>query len=140
MIDKGANPFIIQIAGKTNEDETRHLSNLPTQKSIYFTTRPLEGNDESKDDFLNPWFYKTGVFDGKFNSVIGQGASGIILSGEWYGKKAAFKFVDIGQKTRSPGKETIDGSLKSLDKKLLEMTSIQQTKGSKIVSFYGHYR
>ena len=116
------------------------MSNLPKQKSVFFTIRPLSDEFKEQNNFSDPWFYKTGVFDGKFNSVIGQGASGIILSGEWYGKKAAFKFVDIGQKTRSPGKETIDGSLKSLDKKLLEMTSIQQTKGSKIVSFYGHYR
>ena len=86
---------------------------------------------------MNPWFYRTGVFDGKLGSVIGQGASGTVISGEWYGKKAAFKFVDIG--TQQETTMTSD-ALKSLDKKLSEMTSIQATKGSKIVEFYGHYR
>ena len=139
MIDKGANPFIVTYAGRT-EFEVRNLanlSNLPTQKSIYFTTRPLEGNDESKNEFLDPWFYRTGVFDGKFGSVIGQGASGTVISGEWYGKKAAFKFVEIGiQKWQSQ----VPDSLKTLNGKLSEMTSIQATKGSKILPFYGHYR
>ena len=138
MIDKGANPFIIDNFDQTWGAKTRHLSNRPTQKSVYFTTRPLVGNAESNDDFLDPWFYRTGVFDGKFNSVIGEGASGTVISGEWYGKKAAFKFVEIGEKMVD-SHEVRDG-LKILDKKLSEMTSVQATKGSKIVTFYGHYR
>ena len=98
MIDKGANPFIVAYGNETQFEinSLSNLSNLPTQKSIFFTIRPLESNDKSKVDFLNPWFYRTGVFDGKFGSVIGQGASGTVISGEWYGKRAAFKFVDIG--------------------------------------------
>ena len=139
MIDKGANPFVVQYTAKTHFENFKleNLSNLPTQKSIFFTTQPLEGNDESKVDFLDPWFYRTGVFDGKFGSVIGQGASGRVISGQWYGRKAAFKFVDIGAQKFQ--RETED-ALKSLDEKLSEMTSIQKTKGSKIVEFYGHYR
>ena len=86
---------------------------------------------------MNPWFYRTGVFDGKFESVIGQGASGTVISGEWFDVKAAFKFVEI--ETRKWPKYITEG-LKILDDKLSEMTSLRETNGSKIVSFYGHYR
>ena len=136
MIDKGVNPFVVSYAGRTKFEiyDLSKLANLPTQKSVYFTTRPLL--DES-NNFLDPWFYQTGVFDGKFNSVIGTGASGIVISGEWSGKKAAFKFVEIGsQKFQA---KAIDG-LETLNETLSEMTSIQATTGSKIVQFYGHYR
>ena len=89
------------------------------------------------NNFPDPWFYKTGVFDGKFDDVIGQGASGIVLKGEWFGRKAAFKFVEIGSQKYQ---ERSDVALKSLNEKLTEMISIQSTAGSKIISFYGHYR
>ena len=137
MINKGANPYIVQYNGNTWTDETAHLSNLPTQKSIYFTTRSLPGNDHNKPDFLDPWFYRTGVFDGEFDSVIGKGTSGIVISGEWLGKKAAFKFVQTGNQ-KLP--KDVPDALKTLDEKLSEMTTIQATQGSKIVQFYGLYR
>ena len=136
MIDKGANPFIVDYKGDTWTDETRHLSNLPTQKSIYFLTQPLIDNDVT-NDFPEPWFYRNGVFDGKFESAIGQGASGRVISGEWYGKKAAFKFVEVGVQKQQ---KLAMSNLKSLEEKLSEMISIETTKGSKIVQFYGHYR
>ena len=137
MIDKGANPFVVDYNGQVADLDEENLKNLPEQKSIFFITRPLDSNDESKAGFLDPWFYRTGVFGGKFVKIIGRGASGTVISGEWYGKKAAFKFVEVG--TQKFQKDVID-SLKSLDDKLSEMTSIQATKGSKIVQFYGHYR
>ena len=138
MIDNGANPYVVSYTGLRNFDKhyLGSLSNLPRQKSVFFTTRRIVGDFESNPDFDDPWFYKTGVFNGKFDSVIGRGSSGIVLSGEWAGRKAAFKFVQIGNQK---WQETSD-SLKTLNKKLSEMTSIQATKGSKIVSFYGHYR
>ena len=139
MIDRGANPFIAENDCGSSTEETRHLSNLPTQKSVFFTVRPLVGNNGSKVDFPDPWFYRTGVFDGKFNSVIGQGASGTVISGEWFGKKAAFKFVEIDWNSLKWQKDP-SVSTKALNEKLSEMISIQATKGSKIVSFYGHYR
>ena len=85
----------------------------------------------------DPWLYQTGVFDGKFDSVIGQGASGKVISGEWFGKKAAFKFVDIGDQKHQ---EDPEDASKTLNEKLREMISIQSSEGSKIVSLYGHYR
>ena len=137
MIENGVNPFIVSFGGHTWATETRHLSDLPSQKSIYFTTRRNVGKSGSNPDFLDPWFYKTGVFNGKFDSLIGQGATGTVISGEWAGKKAAFKFVEVGtQKWQNSAGDC----LKILNEKLSEMTSIQATKGSKIVSIYGHYR
>ena len=136
MIDNGVNPYIVDFEGKTMFEKFNlgSLSNLPSKKSVYFTTRPLV---ESNPDFDDPWFYKTGVFNGKFNSLIGKGASGTVISGEWAGKKAAFKFVEIGSQEWQTNAED---ALISLDEKLSEMTSIQATKGSKIVDFFGHYR
>ena len=138
MIDRGANPFVVNYDGNQNFRirNLDRLSNLPTQRSIYFTTRPIEC-DNGSNDFLDPWFYRSGVFDGKFRSVVGQGSSGIVISGEWFGKKAAFKFVEIGTQKLE---KTIPECLKSLDETLSEMNSLQATKGSKIVQFYGHYR
>ena len=139
MIDKGANPFTVRYSGHSHYGgyNLGTLSNLPTEKSIYFTIRPIFDKFECKTSFLDPWFYKTGIFDGKFNSVIGMGASGTVLSGEWCGEKAAFKFVDIGDQEHL---EYASDNLKVLNEKLSEMTSIQETKGSRILSFYGHYR
>ena len=113
----------------------QNLSNLPVEKSVYFTTRQLKG--ASKLDFSDPWYYRNGVFDIKFGTVIGQGASGIVISGEWYGKKAAFKFVELGNQKFQ---QDVEDNVKTLEKKLSEMTSVESIKGSKIVSFYGHYR
>ena len=139
MIDKGANPFVVQYPSKTNFEvfNLSHLSNPPKQKSVYFTTRPFEFEFKNKTNFPKPWFYQNGVFDGKFESLIGQGATGTVLRGEWFGKNAAFKFVEI--QAQMFQKVTKD-ALKTLDEKLSEMISIQSTVGSEIVKFYGHYR
>ena len=139
MIDRGANPFIVDYEGRTHY-KTRnlsYLSDLPNQKSVYFTTRQIFDEYKQQDAFSDPWFYRTGVFDGKFIRIIGQGAVGTVISGDWFGKKAAFKFVEIGAQKFQ---ENMKDILKQLDEKLSEMISIQSTAGSKIVSFYGHYR
>ena len=139
MIDKGANPFVVDYGGNTQFEISflGHLSNLPRKKSVFFTTRSIEGEFKQKISFQEPWFYQNGVFDGKFESLIGQGATGTVISGEWFGKKAAFKFVEIGNQKYQT---FTDDSLITLDDKLSEMISIQSTTGSKIVNFYGHYR
>ena len=139
MVDKGANPNVVAYGGTTRfaNFDLGHLSNLPSQKSIYFTTRAFEGEFKDTANFPEPWFYKTGVFDGKFDKFIGQGATGTVLSGEWFGKKAAFKFVEIGTQQ---WQEVVTNALKRLDEKLSEMISIQSTVGSQIVKFHGHYR
>ena len=139
MIDKEANPFVVDFNGFTQFQllSLGHLSNLPSKKSVFFTTRSFEGGFEQKISFQEPWFYRNGVLDGKFGLLIGQGATGSVISGEWFGKKAAFKFVEVGkQKFQAETKD----SLETLDDKLSEMISIQSTTGSKIVNFYGHYR
>ena len=139
MIDKGANPFVVDYNRETWAVETLSLSGLPRQKSVYFTTQPFPDRFKRISQFSDPWFYKTGVFDGKFGSVIGQGAAGTVIKGEWFGRKAAFKFVEIGNQKIPDSKSVVD-ALKSLNGKLSEMITIQSTFGSKIVSFYGHYR
>ena len=140
MIEKGANPFIMS---HKHEDQytmwnltKSKLSKLPKKKSVYFTIRPFLAEFGNNDEFLEPWFHRTGIF-GKFDSVIGRGSSGVVLSGDWFGKRAAFKFVGIGRETF---KVKIEDGLDLLNQKLSEMTMIQSTKGSKIIKFYGHYR
>ena len=139
MINNGANPYIVCCDGKTSfhSYDLGSLSNLPRQKSVYFTIRRTFGESESTPDFPDPWFYKTGVFNGKYDSLIGQGASGTVISGDWAGKKAAFKFVPIGKQEKQ---EYASDAMKILNDKLSEMTSIQATKGSKVVKFFGHFR
>ena len=150
MIEKGANPFIVDFEGGShfdgyrqsswlpiNHESLEYLANLPSEKSVYFTIHPIF--DEFRDivDLPAPWIYQTGTFDGNFNSVVGSGASGIVISGKWCGKQAAYKFVNVGdQKIQN----YVSVQLPILNKQLSEMTSIQETKGSKILSFYGHYR
>ena len=138
MIDRGANPFVVSYDGTTefDNDNLGCLSNLPNQRSIYFTTGPFLDGLEAKNEFPDPWFYKTGVFDGNFDSLIGKGASGVVLRGEWFGKRAAFKFSEIRPQEQHYAKD----SFKALNEKLSEIISLQSTAGSKIVSFYGHYR
>ena len=139
MIQKGANPFVVsyldQVESTLLNLAKSNLSNLPSQKSVYFTVRPHVVKFEDEDDFLDPWFYRTGVF-GTFDSVIGHGASGIVLRGDWFGRKAAFKFVDVGTQYDPEHHST----LKTLNEKLLEITSIQEAEGRGILPFYGHYR
>ena len=140
MVNKGTNPFIEAFDGVTcfDEYELAKLSNLPPVKSVYFTTQPLANEFKGSNEFESPWYYSTGIF-GEFNenSMIGRGASGIVLKGEWFGNEAAFKFVDIGSQVFS---ENVSDNLRKLNEKLSEMTSIQSTEGSKIVKFLGHYR
>ena len=139
MIDRGVNPFVVSHNGDIayfDFDKLDCLLNLPSQKSVYFTTRPLSDEFEKRNSFPDPWFYETGVFDGKFNSVIGQGAAGTVVSGGWFRKKAAFKFVKIDARTHQ---DFFRDSLRTLNGKLSEMISIQ-SKCSKIVKCYGHYR
>ena len=68
MIGRGANPFVVGSNGYTDFDYFKLgcLSNLPSQKSIYFTTSRLPDKFKEQNEFLDPWFYRTGVFDGKF--------------------------------------------------------------------------
>ena len=101
MVTNGGNPFVIpSMVATENYDDfiatvKSYFPGLPgfscRKKSIFFKIRPFAYGAE----FPDPWYYKTGIFDGKFASVIGHGASGIVLSGEWFGKQAAFKFVEI---------------------------------------------
>ena len=140
MIEQGANPFVVAFNGT---DRFTHcnlakssLSNLPTKKSVFFTIRQFTGEFKNNTDFFEPWFYQTGVF-GTFDSWIGQGVSGTVLSGDWFGRKAAFKFVEI---EKQEFQDDIRDKFKVLSDKLSAMTSIQSSEGSKIVSFFGHYR
>ena len=137
MVNNGANPYVVSYNGRSQFDHyhLENLSNLPTKQSIYYTTRPVIDEFKDKAGFRDPWFYRTGIFDGKFNAVIERGASGIVFSGKWCGKHAAFKFVEF----KAREFEFAADSVRSLDK-LSEMKAMQVTKGSKVLSFYGHYR
>ena len=85
-----------------------------------------------QNNFLGPWRYKTGVFDGKFDSVIHQEAAGTVISGYWLGKRAAYKFALIGtQKYQAQARDR----LKTLNEKL----TIGSMTGSKIAPLF-HYR
>ena len=136
MIDKGANPFIKDCDGDTGYDfyslSSSNLINLPKSKSVYF---PIV--DFKNKTLLGPWQYKTGVFPGKFNRLIGSGGEGYVLEGEWDNKKAAFKCVDVGKQEYI---RMMDDALDDMEKKLSEMRTMQGTTGSAIMPLIGHFR
>ena len=142
MVNRGVNPYVVDYDGGSQFDlyeDFSNLSSLPTSKSIFFSIEPFECFCDTKcdSDLSNPWFYINGVFDGQFDYEIGRGASGVVLHGFCHGIEAAFKFIDVG---KQEWQQYIVDSLTQIDKKLGEIKSIQTTKGSKIVQFYGHFR
>ena len=108
----------------------RHYKELciPSLISAFFSIEPFGCFCDLKcdSDLSTPWFYKNGIFDGKFDKIIGKGVSGIVLHGFCHGVEAAFKFVEI--------KEL------EVQEYLDEMRSVQTAEGSRIVNFYGHFR
>ena len=136
MINRGANPFV-RWDGMLQYEvfNLDYLSNLPSQKSVYFITRPIPDEFMKQNNFLGPWRYKTGVFDGKFVSVIASEESiGTVISGYWFGKRAAYEFVQIGtQKYQTEARDR----LKTLNERLTIGSTIQ--RGSKIAPLF-HYR
>ena len=91
-------------------------------------------NSNNKTSFLihGPWFYQTGVFDGKFVRVIGEGAEGIVISGESFGKKAAYKFVEIGAQKFHENMKKI---LKTLDENCRKLYRFNQSSARKLFRF-----
>ena len=143
MIDRGANPFVVAHFAKDEIENYNlsliDLSNLPTTKSIFFSTEAFKCfcDQECDSNLTIPWFYKNGIFDGQFDYTIGKGGSGIVVHGICHGVEAVYKFVDIGKQEFL---ENVSDALCELNRKLGEMRSIQATKGSKTLNFYGHYR
>ena len=136
MIDKGVNPYIMKWNGGTQYDihslSSSNLINLPKLKSVYF---PIV--DFNNKELLVLWQYKTGVFPGKFNRLIGSGGEGYVLEGEWDNIEAAFKFVGVEkQKPKTFVHETLD----DLEKELGEMKTMQTTIGTAIMPLIGHFR
>ena len=137
MINRGANPFVVNCYGNTQYELGKlselNLENLSTKKSVYFSVQPVIGDQT----LAEPWYYQSGVYPGDFDVKIGQGASGIVVSGQCQGKPAAFKFNHIGEQKFQ---QNTRDALATLNEKLGEMTSVQSISGSKIVRFFGHYR
>ena len=140
MIDRGVNPYVVDYSGRSQADvwSLSNLSNLPSSKSIFFSIESFECScdDKCSSDLSSPWFYKNGVFDGRFDAIIGKGTS-VVLHGFWHGIEAAFKFVPIQNRQY---REFGSGSSAEVSRKIGEMKSVQTTAASKIVKFYGHYR
>ena len=136
MLDKGANPFVINRNGNTHYDihslSSSNLKNLPKEKSIFF---PIV--DFGHRTLLGPWQYLTGVFPGKFNRLIGSGGEGCVIEGVWNHEKAAFKWVRVGkQDLITYAAERIA----DLEKRLSEMRTMQTAIGSSIMPIIGHFR
>ena len=134
MIDLGANPYIRNIKGETNYDfyGLSNLNNLPSIKSVFFPIKKF-----STGNLGEPWCYTTGVYDGKFGRVIGKGGEGTVIEGEWNGKPAAFKFVQIkGLKMN----KTYSDAMTDMNERLKEMTEMMATPGDAILPFKAHFR
>ena len=116
---------------------SHYCSNVTTpsvQKSIYFSIQP---NESYPDELRKAWFYTNGTFKGKFEEVIGKGAEGVIIKGQWMKKRAAFKFVEIDN---LKVQELATNGFRDLKKRLTEMYELQFIDGSHIVATFGHLR
>ena len=124
--------WFAEIELSSNIDKITLSAYKKLPKSIYFSTENVPN-----ENLLAPWQYKTGIFPGKFNGLIGSGSEGTVVAGEWLGKKAAFKFIRFSlSRKMSTTVEVLD----DLHKRLSEMKAMQQTKGSAILPFWGHFR
>ena len=135
MIDKGANPHIIEPNTSEQNYDTLDISklkNVPKVKSVFY---PIKKFANCK--LGNPWTYTTGVFDGKYERVIGHGGEATVIKGVWNRQPAAYKFVEIKGLTFIEG---FDECLNEMSYRLKEMTEIMSTPGDKIVKFHAHYR
>ena len=136
MIDKGANPYIVNLDGYTHFDtySITHLTIPEMPESVYFSIYP----DQSyPPEIQQAWFYANGVFPGNFQELIGNGSEGCVVSGVWMGVDAAFKFIEIkNQKFQ----KLVDDGLKDLKYRLTELNALKAIKGSCILQEYGHFR
>ena len=83
------------------------------------------GSDKCYDFYLNIQI--------NFDKVIGRGASGTVVNGQWFGKNAAFKFV-IKRFSIS------DRTPEILYNRTPEVESMNRCSGSRILKLYGNYR
>ena len=131
MIDQGANPHIRDEAGRTQIDLS-NLVNVPSVKSVFFPIKKFPSGNLG-----DPWFYTTGVYDGKYGRVIGKGGEGMVIQGEWNGQAAAYKFVEMkGQKYH----DTRDDHVADMNERLKEMTEMMATLGDAILHLEAHFR
>ena len=136
MLNQGANPFVQDTNGNTNyafySISSTNLTNLPKKKSVFF---PIV--DFGNSTLLGPWQYKTGVFPGQFNRLIGSGGEGHVVAGIWNNEKAAYKWVPIG---KQEFKSSMHEVLADMEMKLSEMRTMQTTIGTSIMPIIGHFR
>ena len=61
---------------------------------MFFSIEPQKCDCDKKcvGDLPYKWTYKSGVFPGQFECVLGRGGEGVVIQGSWHGKDAAFKF------------------------------------------------
>ena len=109
-----------------------NLSNLRSVKSVFYPIKKF-----STGNLGEPWYYTTGVNDGKFGRVIGKGGEGTVVEGDWNGQPAAYKFVEI--KGLKRGKNYSD-MLADMNERLKEMTEMMATPGDAILPFQAHFR
>ena len=104
LIDAGVNPHVIDFEGDSQYDQFSlgSLSNIPTIKSIVFGVKsfPCTCTVLCAGDLSEEWLYFSGIFDGRFDRVIGQGGEGIVLNGYWHGKQRHLSSVQLGSNTQ----------------------------------------
>ena len=140
MIDNGFNPYVVSHEGKSGMKTLLYRGSLSDltipemQKSVYLSINPDRSYPSQLQD---AWYYSNGIFPGNFEKRIGKGGEGVVLKGQWLGKDAAFKFIEI--KDYKHQEKPID-SLKNLRKRLTEINTLKSIDGSCIIDPYGHYR
>ena len=149
MIAAGVNPFALDYENETQADYWNVPRELISEASpgltpdLFFSTTSLPCNSQNcgkscEQGLPDPWYYNNGkVWEFKTEDRIGEGAEGIVLSGQFHGREAAFKMVEI--KNLKTEKYAAD-AMNDLRTRLSEMHSLSKTNGQNILPFYGHIR
>ena len=148
MIDLGANPHVKDADDITYyermidqlRDSVSIPNNVPSTKSIFFPIKNFQTGQLGE-----PWYYTTGVYDGKFGRVIGKGGEGVVIQGEFSGRKAAYKFVKIKKSIlridiNMTQEKDYEDSIEEMNEQLHEMTEMMTTSGITILPLEAHFR
>ena len=134
MIRREANPHILNHHGNSgyNLYSLGSLSNVPSIESIYFPIKSFPSGN-----LASPFHYENGVYPGNFCQVIGKGAEGIVIQGNWGNEKAAYKFVEVRDQKFI---EKVKDNLADMNARVREMIEMESITGSNILKFNGHFR
>ena len=116
------------------------LLNFPTVESVFFPIKSFPSGN-----LASPFHYENGVYPGQFCKVIEKGGEGVVIQGEFSGRKAAYKFVKIKKPIlridiNMTQEKDYEDSIEEMNEQLHEMTEMMTTSGNTILPLQAHFR